>query len=266
MFSAGEAYDIFMGRWSARLAPLLVRFSGVTDGEVVLDVGCGTGALSAAIAAAAPSCRIAGIDRSEPYVAIARAHHQSPRITCEVGDAQHLPFDAARFDRTLSSLILNFIPDPQQALREMMRVTRPGGTIAAAVWDYDEGMDMLRMFWDEAVGLDAAADGKDERHMPLCRPGELAALWRALRLEAVVEAPLVIDMPFASFRDFWSPFLLQQGPAGAHVASLSPADRERLELRLRRRVLDDGSDRPFMLHARAWAVRGVACQEIGAAG
>ena len=256
MFSLGEAYDLFMGRWSGRLAPLLVQFAGVTDGDDVLDVGSGTGSLAGAVAAVAPSSRIVGIDRSEPYVTVARARHQSPRMWFEVGDAEHLPFEAARFDRTLSLLILNFVPDPQKALIEMIRVTRPGGTVAAAVWDYGDGMEMLRVFWDEAVGLDPRARAKDERQMPLSRAGELAALWRT-HLPNVAETALTIETQFSSFEDYWSPFLQQQGPAGAHVATLSPDDRERLALKLRLRLLGTQGDRPFTLRARAWAVRGV---------
>src|SRR5262245_45436940 len=202
MFSLGEAYNAFMGRWSARLAPLLVEFAGVADGDAVLDVGCGTGSLSAAVAAAAPSSRIAGIDRSEPYVAVARARDDTRRVTFEIGDAQQLPFEDASFDRTLSMLILNFIPDPDQALREMMRVTRPSGTVAAAVWDYGEGMEMLRVFWDEAVAIAPDAGAKDERHMPLCRTGELGALWRKHGLQHVAETSLRVETPFSSFEDF----------------------------------------------------------------
>jgi SAM-dependent methyltransferase len=256
MFSLGDAYDVFMGRWSGRLAPLLVQFAGVTDGDDVLDVGSGTGSLAAAVAAVGPSTRMAGIDRSEPYVAVARARHQSPRIRFEVGDAQQLPFDDARFDRTLSQLILNFVPDPQKAFTEMIRVTRPSGTVAAAVWDYGEGMEMLRVFWDEAISLDARADGKDERHMPLSRAGELAALWRT-HLQDVSETALTIETPFSSFENYWSPFLQQQGPAGAHVATLSPGDRERMALKLRQRLLGNRADGPIALRARAWAVRGI---------
>jgi SAM-dependent methyltransferase len=146
----------------------------------------------AAVAAAAPSSRIVGIDRSEPYVAVARARHQSQRVRFEIGDAQHLQFEDASFDRTLSLLILNFIPDPEKALIEMLRVTRPGGTVAAAVWDYAEGMEMLLVFWDEAIALDARADRKHERHMPLSRAGELAALWRT-HLQNVSETALTIE-------------------------------------------------------------------------
>ena len=257
MFSVGEAYDVFMGRWSARLAPRLVQFAAVVDGDEVLDVGSGTGSLAAAVAAAAPSSRIVGIDRSEAYVAVARARHQSPRLRFEVGDAQRLPFPDASFDRTLSLLILNFVPDSQLALAEMIRVTRPGGTIAAAVWDYGEGMEMLRLFWSEATALDAHADAKDERYMPLSRRGELATLWRAHHLQSVTDMPLTIETGFTGFADYWSPFLQQQGPAGAHVAALSPDDRARLESMLRQRLLGDRSDGPITLRARAWAVRGI---------
>lgn len=257
MFSLGDAYEIFMGRWSRRLAPAMVQFSGVVDGDRVLDVGAGTGSLSASVASAAPSSHVIGIDRSEPYVTLARARHHSSRLRFEVGDAQHLPFKDASFDRTLSLLILNFIPDRPAALAEMIRVTRPGGTVAAAVWDYGEGMEMLRLFWDEAIALDPHADAKDERHMPLSRGGELAALWRAYHLANVAEAPLTIETRFTCFEDYWSPFLQRQGPAGAYVATLSPGDRARLESKLRRRLSRDGSDGPIALGARAWAVRGV---------
>src|SRR5262249_20652768 len=148
-------------------------------------------------------------------------------------DAQRLPLPDASFDRTLSLLILNFIPEPATALQEMIRVTRPGGTIAAAVWDYGEGMQLLRWFWDEAVARVSGADARDERHMPLCRRGELPALWRQHQLQQVKDESLTIETRFSSFADYWAPLLEKQGPAGAHVASLSDDDRERLRLRLR---------------------------------
>ena len=245
-----------MGRWSARLAPLLVQFAAVADGDDVLDVGSGTGALAAAVADVAPSSRIVGIDRSAPYIVVARARHRSPRIRFEVGDAQQLPLKGMSFDRTLSLLMLNFLPDPQKALIEMIRVTRPGGTVAAAVWDYGEGMEMLRVFWDAAIALHPRVDAKDERHMPLSRAGELAELWRRHLLN-VSETALTIETPFSSFENYWSPFLQQQGPAGAYVATLSPVDREQLKSTVRQRVCADRTDEPITLRARAWAVRGV---------
>ena len=257
IFSEAQAYERFMGRWSRALAPLLVRFAGVTDGETLLDVGSGTGALAAALASAAPSSRIVGIDPSAPYVAQAQARHGGPRVSFEVGDAQRMRFEAAAFDRTLSLLVVNFIPDADRAIIEMTRVTRRGGTVSAAVWDYGDGMGMLRVFWDEAITLKPDLAAKDERHMPFCRPGELAALWRRHGLQNVVEEALTIETTFTSFADYWGPFLEKQGPAGAFVASLSEAERKDLEGRLRKRLLGDGPDRAIVLPARAWAVRGV---------
>lgn len=256
VFSEARAYERFMGRWSRSLAPLLVRFAGVGDGDTVLDVGSGTGALTAAVVRAAPSSRVVGIDPSAPYVQLAQAQQASALVSFEVGDAQKMRFDAAMFDRTVSLLVVNFIPDARQALGEMKRVTKVKGTIAAAVWDYGDGMGMLRAFWDEAVALNPAATPKDERNMPFCRRGQLAALWRELDLHDVVEEPLTIETRFASFDDFWAPFLEKQGPAGAYTASLPAADREALKRRLRRRLLGDAPDKAIVMSARAWAVRG----------
>ena len=256
IFSEAQAFERFMGRWSRRLAPLLARFAGVRDGDAVLDVGSGTGALAAAVAAMAPSSRIAGVDPAAAYVALAQSRHGGPCIHFEVGSAQQMPFETARFDRTLALLVLNFIPDVRQALGEMKRVTKPKGTIAAAVWDYGGGMEMLRAFWDEAVALAPASAAKDERNLPLCRRGDLAALWREHGLQDVVEEALTIETRFASFDDFWAPFLERQGPAGAYTASLSVDDREALRLRLHRRLLGMGPDKAIVMQARAWAVRG----------
>jgi len=257
MFSGGEAYERFMGRWSRELAPLLVKFAGVRDGDLVLDIGSGTGELTTAVAAVAPSSRIVGIDPAASYVAFAKARHPEERIHFEVGDAQQLRFTEASFDRTLSLLVLNFVPDRFKALHEMIRVTRSGGIVAGAVWDYGEGMEMLRVFWDEAVALSPAAAARDERHMPLCRNGELGALWRELGLRDVSEEALEIETHFSAFDDYWRPFLEKQGPAGDYVAGLAAGEREELRLRLRKRLLGDAADRPIVLHARAWGVRGV---------
>ena len=256
VFSHAQAYERFMGRWSRSLAPLFVQFAGVRDGDTVLDVGSGTGALTASTATMAPSSRIVGIDPATPYVALAQSQYGSARVRFEVGDAQQMRFEAAMFDRTLSLLVVNFIPDVRKALDEMKRVTKPKGTVAAAVWDYGEGMEMLRAFWDEAVALTPANAAKDERNMPLCRRGDLAVLWREQGLQDVVEEALTIETHFESFDDFWTPFLEKQGPAGAYTAALSAEDRETLRLRLRRRLLGTGPDKAIAMQARAWAVRG----------
>ena len=260
IFSEAEAYERFMGRWSRQLAPLLVRFAGLRDGDAVLDVGAGTGALAAAIVTASPTSRVVGIDPAAPYVAVAQAQQRNGRVDFEVGDAQQMRFAAGSFDRTMSLLVVNFIPDARKAVGEMVRVTKPSGTVAAAVWDYGEGMEMLRVFWDEAIALRPADDKKDERHMPFCRPGELAALWRAAGLQDVGEEPLSIQTRFASFDDYWSPFLAKQGPAGGYVSSLREGERDELRARLRRRLLGESPDRPIVLNARAWAVRGTVAR------
>ena len=248
MFSEGDGYEQFMGRWSRRLAPLFVEFAQVGRADVVLDVGSGTGALSFA-AADVVSARVTGIEPSEAFVRYAQQH--SDRVRFHVGDAMALPFPDDMFDRTLSMLVLNFVPDPAVALDQMIRVTRPGGVVAAAVWDYGEGMGMLRAFWDEAVALNPEAEARDERHMPLCSRGALADLWLAHGLRDVDEQPLTIEMAFTSFEDYWQPFLHGQGPAGGYVSSLSEFDRRALQSRLRRR-----SAAGLPPHARAWAVRG----------
>ena len=263
MFADSAPYERFMGRWSRHLAPLLVKFAGVRDLDDVLDVGSGTGALSFAIAQGMPSAHVTGIDPAAAYVADANAHAPTERIRFLVGDAQQLQFSDRTFDRVLSLLVMNFIPDASKALFEMVRVTRHGGVIAAAVWDYGAGMQMLRIFWDEAVRRDSSAGPRDERHMRLCRQGELSALWRTHGLLQVEEQPLTIPLSFASFEDYWSPFVGGQGPAGAYVATLAEDDRESLRRQLRRRLLGEGAaDRAITLQARAWAVKGVALKGL----
>jgi SAM-dependent methyltransferase len=252
MFSESDGYERFMGRWSRRLAPLFVTFAGVTEGDRVLDVGSGTGAL-AVTAAAVESVQVTGIERSPAYVRYAREHVDADGVRFEVGDALSLPFSDDAFDRTLSMLVLNFVPDPAAALQQMVRVTRPAGVVAAAVWDYGDEMQMLRTFWDAAVALDPDTAARDERHMPLSTRGALAELWRTHGLLDIHEQPLTIEMAFGSFDDYWQPFLCGQGPAGVYVSSLSAFARHALEATLRERLGDDG----FALRARAWAVRGV---------
>jgi len=246
-----------MGRWSRAVAAILVRFADVRDGDTVLDVGTGIGSVVDAVTSIAPTSRIVGLDPAAAYVAHAQRTHHSAQTRFIVGDAQCIPLDDHAFDRTLSLLALNFVPDSQRAAAEMTRVTRRGGILASAVWDYGEGMQMLRIFWDAAVALRPADERLDERHMRLCRRGELTALWRSLGLRDVTEETLTIETPFAGFDDYWVPFLQKQGPAGQYVATLSLDDREHLRHELRRRLVGDGPDHAFTLNARVWAARGV---------
>ncbi len=159
MFSQSEAYEGFMGRWSRRLAPVFVEFADLASAESVLDVGSGTGALTSAVLATSEPRQVVGVDPSAAYVHYARTRTADNRATFEVGDGQQLRFADASFDATISLLVINFIPNPDKALSEMIRVTRPRGVVAAAVWDYDQGMEMLRIFWDEAVALDPSSEG-----------------------------------------------------------------------------------------------------------
>jgi len=256
MFSASAGYERFMGRWSQALAPRYIDFAGLKDGDRVLDVGTGTGSLGSAIETRMPSSRVVGIDPSEGFIAFARKNSKSNRARYEVGDAQALKFEDASFDSTLALLVMNFVPDHDKAIVEMRRVTRPRGVVSACVWDYNEGMQMLRFFWDEAVAIDPSSEPKDERHMKLSHEGQLAALWKSAGLVNVLEKPLTIDQAFSSFDDFWDPFTKGVGPGGAYVVSLSEDRRAQLESRMRKRLLGGRGDGPFALKARAWCVRG----------
>lgn len=257
VFSHADAYERFMGRWSRLLAPEFVKFFGIRDGDAALDIGSGTGVLSFAVRDATTTGRILGVDPSADYVRFASRSNTDPRVEFSVGDAQALALPDATFDRVVSLLVVNHIPDPARAVREMKRVTKRGGVVAAAVWDYGEGMEMLRVFWDEAIALDPSIASRDEAHMPACKRGELAALWRQQGLADVEETALEVTLHFASFADYWQPFLLGQGPAGDYVVSLPDDRRTALEQRLRARLLGSSPDRAFDLHARAWAVKGI---------
>jgi len=257
LFADANPYERFMGRWSRRLATQFIKFVAIGESDSILDVGCGSGSLALAIADAFPSARVTGVDPSAAFIQHLQTKAPDERLRFAVGDAQALQWGDATFDKTVSQLVLNFVADRDTAVREMSRVTRPGGVVAAAVWDYSDGMRMLRVFWDEAVALEPALAARDERNMPLSKRGGLATLWRAAGLQDVEDQPIVIDLAFSSFDDYWTPFLGGQGPAGAYVASLSDAGRATLEGRLRDRLLNSRKDGPFVLQARAWAVKGV---------
>ncbi|HEY7337521.1 MAG TPA: class I SAM-dependent methyltransferase [Bryobacteraceae bacterium] len=259
MFADAEAYQRFMGRWSSLVAPRLLDFADVPDrSRVVLDAGAGTGSLAFAIAERSGQARIVGIDPSKEYVAYASAKNLFPnRVNFEVGDAQQLRFADSSFEATVSLLVFNFIPDAAKALRELRRVTKPGGSISAAVWDYGSGMRMLRIFWDAAIAIDSAAEKLDEKRMPLCRAGQLSDLWRQGGLEDVKERPIDVVMRFESLADYWEPFMAGQGPAGAYAHSLSRVKLEALREEIKRRIPTPRDDGSFDLPARAWAVRGL---------
>jgi len=257
MFEDAQAYERFMGRWSSILAPLLVEFAGLPDKGRVLDVGSGIGALTFSIARLRAHCQVVGLDPSKQYVGYASSKSPSPdRVRFRVGDAQKLSFPDATFENSLSLLVFNFIPDSKKALREVTRVTKPGGCVSAAVWDYGEGMRMLRVFWDAARTVDPAAQKFDESHMPLCRAGELGEFWKQGGLERVEERPLDIAMQFESFAEYWDPFLLGQGPAGTYLRNVRGDRRQALRGEVKRQLNLRAEDLPFSIPARAWAVRG----------
>jgi SAM-dependent methyltransferase len=256
MFGTGDGYESYMGRWSRLLAPSYAAFAGVEDGQRIVDVGTGTGALAFELASTFPRSTIVGVDPSAAFIDHATTKTMPAGLRFEVGDARALPYDDRSFDQAMALLVMNFVPEHEKAVAEMKRVTRAHGVVSACVWDYGDGMESLRLFWDEAVALDPAAAPKHEREMKLSRRGELGALWTAAGLDDIREAPLVIDQAFASFSDYWTPFLAGIGPGGAYVASLSGAHRQALEARLGRRLVDGRSDSPFTCTARAWGVRG----------
>jgi ubiquinone/menaquinone biosynthesis C-methylase UbiE len=251
-----------MGRWSRAIADRLIDFTNVSDEGRLLDIGSGTASFSFVIAQRTANTRIIGIDPSNEYVAYANNVNSVPdRVSFEVGDAQHLRFAGATFGSSFSLLVFNFIANPLKALEEARRVTEPGGLIAAAVWDYGKDMRMLRMFWDAASSIDDRAREFDEAHMPLCRPGELADLWKQAGLKNVDQQPLDIEMRFDSFEDYWQPFLLGQGPAGAYVRRLDSVRLQCLRDELKRQLRVSGEGVSFVLPARAWAVCGSATAE-----
>ena len=261
MFANAGGYDQFMGRWSRLVAPLLLDFANIPDGWRLLDAGSGTGSLSIEIAARRPHCQIVGIEPSEDYVAYARSRVPNKCAKFDVGNIQELSFADCEFDASLSLLVFNFLSDPRKALGELHRVTRPGGRVCAATWDYRDRMQMLRIFWDAAVELDVKAQQFDEKYMPLCQNGELSALWKDAGLANVEERPLEIAMGFMSFNDFWEPFLVGQGPAGAYVARLAADHRIALREHVKRLLPEGAQQGTFELRGRAWAVRGTVPEQ-----
>jgi SAM-dependent methyltransferase len=255
MFRApAEAYDRLIGRYSVGLARRLARAAGVRAGERALDVGCGPGALAGELVALLGAGHVAAVDPSAPFAAACR--QRLPGADVRVAAAEALPFADATFDRVLAQLVVNFLADPEAGVREMARVARPGGTVAAAVWDYAGEMTLLRRFWDAAVALDPAASERDEgRAMRFATPAELAALLAGAGLHDVWVEPATVAAEYDGFEDLWAPLELGVGPSGAYAAALAPEPRAALKAELRRRLGVD--DRPFTLRAVAWLGTGV---------
>jgi SAM-dependent methyltransferase len=257
-WTVGTAYETYVGRWSRPVGAEFLRWLAAPPGWRWVDVGCGTGALTGAILVAADPAEVIGVDPAEGFLELARTAVDDPRATFRAGDARQLPVPNDYADAVVSALALNFIPDATAAVGEFTRVARAGGVIAAYVWDYAEGMAMMRHFWDVAVGLDPAAAELDEgRRFQLCRPEPLRALWTQAGLVDVAVQAIEVPTVFADFDDYWSPFLGGQGPAPGYAGSLPGEKRAALRERLRAR-LPSAPDGAIALTARAWAVRGIA--------
>jgi len=251
----GSPYEQYVGRWSRQVAPLFLSWLGVPAGRRWLDVGCGTGALCAAIMDYCSPASVVGVEPSEGFLKTAR-DNLPERVALHAGSATAIPLGDAAADVTVSGLVLNFVPDPRAGLAEMARVTANGGTIAAYVWDYAGKMELMRYFWDAAVELDPNAATLDEGpRFPLCRPEALAQLFAGAGLTGVEVRSIDIPTRFATFDDYWQPFLGGQGPAPAYAMSLDESRRARLRGRLRER-LPTAASGTISLIARAWAARG----------
>jgi SAM-dependent methyltransferase len=250
----GNPYERYIGRWSRQVAPLFLSWLKIPAGRRWLDVGCGTGALCAAIVDRCSPTSVAGVEPSEGFLETAK-QNLAGRATFHQGSATAIPARDASFDVVVSGLVLNFVPDQPAAVLEMARVTREGGTIAAYVWDYAGKMELMRYFWDAAVSLDPAAAKLDEGvRFPLCRPEALEKLFASAGLGDIEVKPIDIPTSFADFDDYWQPFLGGQGPAPAYAMSLDETARERLRDRLREAVATEGTG-AISLTARAWAAR-----------
>jgi SAM-dependent methyltransferase len=265
LFNARDAdsYEQLMGRWSRRLAPLFIEHAGAYAGERLLEVGCGTGSLTFTLARTIAFAELTAIDYADVYVASARARNSDPRIRIEQGDAAALPFPDAHFDRALSLLVLHFVAEPAGAVAEMRRVTRPGGVVAAAVWDSAGGMTAMRMFWDTAAVLDPTAGELRGRSLSkaVVAPGGLAHLFKGAGLTDVGERSLLVRMDHVDFADYWEPLLTGEGPIGSYVAGLGEAERTRLERHLRAAYLAGSPDGPRSFTAVAWSCRGVVPEQ-----
>jgi SAM-dependent methyltransferase len=246
---AAEAYDQFMGRWSVRLAPQLAEFADVRSGHRALDVGCGPGALTSDLVARLGPSAVTAIDPSESFVAAARA--RNPGVDVRQAAAEQLPFPDGTFDATLAQLVVHFMTDPVAGIAEMARVTRPGGVVAACVWDFAGGHDPLGPFWAAARALDMRVE--DESGLAGTRAGHLVDLFRAAGLRSVEPGTLSVSRDYSDFEEWWEPFTRGVGPAGSHVTRLDVPRQAELRDQCRS-MLPVG---PITITAQAWAARGL---------
>lgn len=258
-WAAPAAYEQYMGRWSQRLAPRFLQWLQAPPGVHWLDVGCGTGALSAAVCSEADPASVLGCDPSEPFIEYARAHVADPRAQFVVAEASDLPEREGGYDRITSLLALNFFPDPGEALRRMASLmSGPHAQVSACVWDYGEQTQMLDRFWHAAAAVDPRAHEHSEaRRFPMCKPAALEKLFTEAGLHRARCEPLWLRTVFGGFEDYWQPLLAGTGPAPAYLASLDEDQRDELARRLQQ-TLPGGTHGRITLMARAWAVRGAA--------
>ena len=252
-------YEQLMGRWSRKLAVPFIDFAGIADGQKVLDVGCGSGSLTFALAEAANLSEIAAIDFSPVFVAAAQARNTDPRINISQADACALPFDDNSFDRALALLVLHFVPEAPRAIAEMARVTRSGGVVAATVWDHYGGMPGMRMVVD-TLATQSEAGRQLRAHycfQPMMRAGEMKAAFAAQGLSGVEESQLVLRMDYADFADLWAPIGAGEGPIGKFVTTLDQADKARAKAAVRDAYEAGRPDGPRSFANIAWAVRGI---------
>ena len=255
-WASGDVYEPYVGRWSRLVAREFLAWLDAPTGLDWLDVGCGTGALTEAVVEGRAPKRLVGIDPSIGFLDFARRRLGDAGADLRQADAQDLPFAAAGFDRVVSGLVLNFVPDQPRAAAEMARVARPGGEVALYVWDYAGKMELMRHFWDAAVALDPRARELDEgRRFPICRPEPLRGLFEGAGLTGVETRAIDVPTVFRDFDDYWTPFLGGQAPAPGYCMSLGEEARAALRERLRA-SLPARPDGSIHLVARAWAVRG----------
>jgi SAM-dependent methyltransferase len=244
---AADAYTRFMGRYADPLAEQFVELVGARPPQRALDVGCGPGALTAQLVRRLGAEAVAAVDPSESFLSAARARF--PRVDVRAATAEQLPFADDTFDVAAAQLVVHFMADPVSGLREMRRVVRPGGTVAACVWDHAGRGGTLTVFWDAVRDLDPDAVG--ERDLPGARAGHLEQLSEAAGLHDVEPSTLSVEVGFATFEEWWDPFTLGVGPAGDLVARLDESGRARLRERCEQLL----PSQPFTVVATAWCVR-----------